>query len=54
MPVPMFMPVQLGEDVLKFQGIYLDPQNREQTEYHLDRKLTDTLWSKIQNWILYF
>lgn len=37
------MLTELGEDVLKFQGIYLDAQNRKQTEYHLNRELTDTL-----------
>lgn len=34
---------ELGEDVLKFQGIYKDSMNRKQTEYLLDRELTDTL-----------
>ncbi|WP_147328074.1 phage regulatory protein/antirepressor Ant [Duganella sp. BJB476] len=34
---------ELGEDVLTFQGIYLDCMNRKQTEYLLDRELTDTL-----------
>ena len=34
---------ELGEDVLKFQGIYKDSMNRRQTEYLLDRELTDTL-----------
>lgn len=34
---------ELGEDVLKFQHIYLDSMKREQVEYRLDRELTDTL-----------
>lgn len=34
---------ELGFDVLKFQGIYLDSRNRQQIEYHLTRELTDTL-----------
>jgi len=34
---------ELGEDVTDFRGIYFDSMNREQTEYHLDRELTDTL-----------
>lgn len=34
---------ELGEDVLKYQGIYRDSMNRQQTEYLLDRELTDTL-----------
>lgn len=33
----------LGFDVLKFQGIYLDSRNRQQAEFHLTRELTDTL-----------
>lgn len=33
----------LGEDVSKFARIYLDSMNREQTEFALDRELTDTL-----------
>lgn len=33
----------LGEDALTFQHIYLDSMNREQTEYLLDRELTETL-----------
>lgn len=33
----------LGEDALKFQRIYRDSMNRPQTEYLLDRELTDTL-----------
>lgn len=33
----------LGEDALKFQRIYLDSMNREQTEFALDRELTDVL-----------
>ncbi|WP_415797206.1 phage antirepressor KilAC domain-containing protein, partial [Comamonas aquatilis] len=34
---------ELGLDPLKFQGIYLDGMNRQQTEFHLPRELTDTL-----------
>lgn len=34
---------ELGFDVLKFQGIYLDSRNRQQVEFHLTRELTDTL-----------
>lgn len=34
---------ELGEDIPSFGGIYFDSMNREQTEYHLDRELTDTL-----------
>lgn len=34
---------ELAEDVSKFGCIYLDSSNREQTEYMLDRELTDTL-----------
>jgi phage antirepressor YoqD-like protein len=37
------MLVELGEDLLKFQGIYRDSMNREQTEFRLDRELTETL-----------
>jgi phage antirepressor YoqD-like protein len=37
------MLAELGEDILKFQGIYLDSMNREQTECRLDRELTETL-----------
>ncbi|WP_208598879.1 Rha family transcriptional regulator [Pseudomonas coleopterorum] len=37
------MLVELKEDVLSFEHIYLDGQNREQVEYRLDRELTDTL-----------
>lgn len=33
----------LGEDASKFGCIYLDPLNREQTEYMLDREHTDCL-----------
>lgn len=33
----------LGEDAPKFGAIYLDTMNREQTEYRLDRELTETL-----------
>lgn len=34
---------ELGEDVTDFRGIYRDSMNREQTEYLLDRELTETL-----------
>lgn len=34
---------ELNEDVSKFGRIYLDSMNREQTEFVLDRELTDTL-----------
>ena len=34
---------ELGEDELKFQGIYRDSMNREQVEFHLDRELTEVL-----------
>lgn len=37
------MLVELGEDVSKFGRIYRDSMNRPQTEYLLDRELTDTL-----------
>lgn len=37
------MLIELGLDPLKFEGIYLDGLNRQQTEYLLDRELTDTL-----------
>ncbi|WP_202033927.1 Rha family transcriptional regulator [Rhizobium rhizogenes] len=33
----------LSEDVSKFAHIYLDSMNRDQTEYRLDRDLTETL-----------
>ncbi len=33
----------LGEDAPKFGDIYIDSMNREQTEYRLDRELTETL-----------
>ncbi len=33
----------LGEDALKFEQIYRDSMNRDQTEYCLDRDLTETL-----------
>lgn len=33
----------LGEDVSKFAHIYLDSMNREQTEFRLDRDLTENL-----------
>ena len=35
--------VDLGEDILNFEGIYLDSMNREQTEYLLDRDHTENL-----------
>lgn len=34
---------ELGEDTAAFRRIYLDSMNREQTEYLLDRELTETL-----------
>jgi len=37
------MLTELGEDASKFGCIYLDSMNREQTEYHLNRELTDCL-----------
>lgn len=37
------MLLELGEDVTAFRGIYLDSMNRQQTEYRLDRELTETL-----------
>jgi len=37
------MLVELAEDTLNFERIYLDSMNREQTEYALDRELTDVL-----------
>jgi phage regulator Rha-like protein len=37
------MLVDLGEDVSRFAHIYIDSMNREQTEYRLDRELTETL-----------
>jgi anti-repressor protein len=37
------MIAELGEDILKFEGIYSDSMNRDQTEYRLDRELTETL-----------
>lgn len=37
------MLAELGEDVSKFGRIYRDSMNRPQTEYLLDRELTDTL-----------
>jgi|GEM_PF-1586668 len=36
---------ELNLDVLNFQDIYFDAQNREQTEYKLDKELTLTLVS---------
>ena len=37
------MLAELAEDVSSFGRIYLDAMNRQQTEYHLDRELTETL-----------
>jgi len=37
------MLLELSEDATAFRGIYLDSMNRQQTEYHLDRELTETL-----------
>ena len=37
------MLLEIGKDVLKFERIYFDSQNREQTEYHLPKDLTVTL-----------
>jgi len=37
------MLLELGEDVLNFQDIYIDAMNRAQSEYLLDRELTETL-----------
>lgn len=37
------MLVDLEEDVSRFAHIYIDSMNREQTEYRLDRELTETL-----------
>lgn len=37
------MLIELAEDTLNFERIYLDSMNREQTEYALDRELTDVL-----------
>lgn len=37
------MLVDLGEDALKFEHIYLDSMNRKQSEYRLDRELTEVL-----------
>lgn len=34
---------ELGKDVLSFERIYFDSMNRQQTEYHLDRELTEIL-----------
>lgn len=34
---------QLEKDIPSFEDIYLDSMKRQQTEYHLDRVLTDTL-----------
>lgn len=37
------MLTELGEDALSFERIYFDSMNRQQTEYLLDRELTETL-----------
>lgn len=37
------MLIDLQEDALSFERIYLDSMNRQQTEYALDRELTETL-----------
>lgn len=37
------MLIELSEDVSSFGRIYFDSMNREQTEYALDRELTETL-----------
>jgi phage regulator Rha-like protein len=37
------MLIELSEDTLKFERIYMDSMNRSQTEFVLDRELTDTL-----------
>jgi phage regulator Rha-like protein len=37
------MLAELDEDATGFRGIYFDSMNRQQTEYHLDRELTETL-----------
>lgn len=34
---------ELDRDVPSFGGIYFDSMNRQQTEYHLDKELTETL-----------
>ena len=34
---------ELKEDALKFEGVYIDGSNRHQTEFVLDRELTETL-----------
>lgn len=34
---------ELGKDASSFGGIYMDSMNRQQTEYRLDRELTQTL-----------
>lgn len=34
---------ELNKDVSSFGRIYIDSMNREQTEYHLDKELTETL-----------
>lgn len=37
------MLIELGEDALSFERIYRDSMNRQQTEYLLDRELTENL-----------
>lgn len=37
------MLTDLSEDAPSFRGIYFDSMNREQSEYKLDRELTETL-----------
>jgi phage antirepressor YoqD-like protein len=37
------MLIELGEDVPKFGGIYLDSYGREQADFRLNRELTETL-----------
>jgi hypothetical protein len=45
------MLIELQEDRLNFQRIYLDTMNREQREYVLDRELTDTLLTGRSSWL---
>ena len=37
------MLTELEKDIPSFGGIYFDSMNRQQTEYHLDKELTETL-----------
>ncbi|MEJ2820681.1 Rha family transcriptional regulator, partial [Streptococcus pneumoniae] len=37
------MLTDLGEDILNFQDIYFDKMNRQQIEYHLDRRHVECL-----------